>query len=52
MSEIKKILIDKNITFTKLVALSKFKSAWGLRKAINRGNLKTLSEIRLILNAM
>ncbi|WP_424505524.1 hypothetical protein [Psychrilyobacter sp.] len=52
MKKIKKQLIDKDITFTKLVALSKFKSAWGLRKAINRGSLKTLSEIKEILNRM
>lgn len=50
MKKIKKELIDKDITFTRVVALSKFKSAWGLRKAINRGDLKTLSEIKLILN--
>lgn len=52
MKEIKKQLIDKNVTFTKLVTLSKFKSAWGLRKAINRGDLKALSEVRSILDVM
>ncbi len=52
MKKIKKQLIDKDVTFTRLVTLSKFKSAWGLRKSINRGNLKTLSEIKAILSYM
>lgn len=52
MKKIKKQLIDKNVTFTKLVTLSKFKSAWGLRKAINRGDSKALSEVKSILDVM
>lgn len=43
---IKKLLIDNDMTFNELVALSDYNTAWGLRKAIKRGDINLINDLK------
>lgn len=43
---IKKLLIDKDMTFNDLVKLSPYTTAWGLRKAIKKGDERLIKDLK------
>lgn len=48
--EIKKKLIDLEMTFGELALKSGFSSPWGLRQALKRNNEKTIKKVKDILS--
>lgn len=48
--EVKKKLIDLEMTFGELALKSGFSSPWGLRQALKRNNEKTIKKVKAILS--
>ena len=49
IKEIKKKLIDKEMTWHELASKSGYKSAWGLRQALKRNDERIVEKVKIVL---